>query len=103
MVLLSTSKWMVPRLSRPSLTLSLGSAYYFPVIRAISGSVICCWAIRAASVSYQHELSQEMSSIAVQYGQSQVLSCITGQLPISGDAICYRARGLFLARLLVTV
>ena len=38
--------------------------------RAISGSVIYC---------------------AV--GQSQVLSGITGQLPISGDAICYSARG----------
>ena len=39
----------------------------------------------------------------MQYGQSQVLSGITGQLPISGDAICYSQHELFLARLFVTV
>ena len=33
-----------------------------------------------------------MLSITVHYGQSLVLSCITRQLPISGDAICYSAR-----------
>ena len=66
-----------------SLTLSLGSAYYFPVIRALSGCVICCWAF----------LSSNSTRFTVQYGQSQVLSGITRQLPISGDAICYSARG----------
>ena len=45
----------------------------------------------SVSVMYQNELSLEVSYITVQYGQTQVLSCITGQLPISiyGNAICY--------------
>ena len=32
-------------------------------------------------------------SFTVQYGQPQVLLCITGQLSFSGEAICYSERG----------
>ena len=58
--------------------------------------------LAASFVAGQYELF--LSSISTSFlwkchlllcimGNPQVLSCITGQLPISGDAICYSARG----------
>ena len=55
-----------------SLTLSLGSAYYFPVIRALSGSVVCCWAIElflSSSYLWKHHLLCSMGNL----GYCQVL------------------------------